>query len=632
MDTNIIKMPKEYIYLSESSVFNNRLPVNCLFNKGITGCGGTTIAIENDIDTIIAMPYVNVIKNKENKYLNSSEHQLLCIYEGVSDVEILNYFKTHKKIKVLVTYDNLDRLVLLLKKNFIDAADNYFLLVDEYHILFNSYLFRNEAIKNVLYWGKQFKNVTYMTATPIEEEFLLDELLHLPIVGVQWEGSIKVKLTPVETNNPKLEVIRRIKDAIAGKIFGNLHFFVNSVEFIATVLKVLNIDPSLVRVICSNNAHPGRGCKTNQSKLGSTYIIDSINSEVKKINFYTSTAFEGCDIYDEDGKVIIVSDNYKNHTLLDISTLIVQICGRIRNTKYRDNIEHIFNTGENLYHNCSSLEEFKAASIKAMKDANEVITDFNNMSDNTKSKFITGFKKNGLEGFNIRYVGINENNLFVDNNLIKLDIVNYKTYKHMYKNCVTVRAEYDKTSAIELNDSKLSLYTSDKLAKTTNAKVLFKDVFNEYVALRKIYSKGQFTFGEVPVIGNAKERIDIIEQERPLVEIAYNLLGVDRVKELDYSTTKIKRELTVTNTNTSEDTKIIKLLGLSEGSVIPVSEAKSKLQEAYDILGLKDKYGKIKKATASDLIKWYEVSSCTPVIKDKRVRCITITRSKLVFK
>ncbi|KAA6304120.1 hypothetical protein EZS27_044235, partial [termite gut metagenome] len=53
-----------------------------------------------------------------------------------------------------------------------------------------------------------------------------------------------------------------------------------------------------------------------------------------KVNFYTSTSFEGCDIYDENGKVYIISDRKKSHTLLDISTLIIPICGRIRDSKY----------------------------------------------------------------------------------------------------------------------------------------------------------------------------------------------------------------------------------------------------------------------------------------------------------
>ena len=39
------------------------IPVNCLFNKKQTGCGATELAIRNSIPTIIAMPYVALVKN-----------------------------------------------------------------------------------------------------------------------------------------------------------------------------------------------------------------------------------------------------------------------------------------------------------------------------------------------------------------------------------------------------------------------------------------------------------------------------------------------------------------------------------------------------------------------------------------
>lgn len=42
----------------------NELPVNCIFNKGITGCGGTELALRNEKHTIIAMPFISLVANK----------------------------------------------------------------------------------------------------------------------------------------------------------------------------------------------------------------------------------------------------------------------------------------------------------------------------------------------------------------------------------------------------------------------------------------------------------------------------------------------------------------------------------------------------------------------------------------
>jgi len=176
MKKEIIQAPENKTYLSE---FMTELPVNCLFDKGKTGCGGTTIAIENDIDTIIAMPYVSVIKNKQNQHKN-----LFGIYQGVNEAEILDYLRTHQIKKIAVTYDRLEFLLELLQTKESNPYKDFFLLVDEWHILFNSYAFRNEAIKKVLFHSRKFDRVTYMTATPIEDEFILEELKSIPVKEV----------------------------------------------------------------------------------------------------------------------------------------------------------------------------------------------------------------------------------------------------------------------------------------------------------------------------------------------------------------------------------------------------------------------------------------------------------------
>lgn len=170
MEKRIIHADENCKYLNQIEELKNKLPVNCLFDKGITACGGTTIAIENDKNTIIAMPYVAIIKNKEAQYPNERcKHVLFGIYDGVTDDKILDYIKTHDIKKIAITYDSLERLIRLLLESGIEVYNEYYLLVDEWHILFNSYAFRNKAVKQVLEYSPLFKEVTYMTATPIEE-------------------------------------------------------------------------------------------------------------------------------------------------------------------------------------------------------------------------------------------------------------------------------------------------------------------------------------------------------------------------------------------------------------------------------------------------------------------------------
>lgn len=60
-----------------------------------------------------------------------------------------------------------------------------FLLVDEWHSLFTSYSFRHQAVVKLLQEASLFERVTYMSTTPIEPEFMLEELSHLPVVELQ---------------------------------------------------------------------------------------------------------------------------------------------------------------------------------------------------------------------------------------------------------------------------------------------------------------------------------------------------------------------------------------------------------------------------------------------------------------
>jgi hypothetical protein len=174
----------------------------------------------------------------------------------------------------------LERLLTTLLDNGIDVYNDYYLLIDEWHVLFNSYAFRNKAVKKVLEYSRKFKKVTYMTATPIEKEFILKEIKDLPVVEVQWENVITVNVQPIPANKPIITVRNLIRNTIAGKMFGNLHFFVNSVDFIAEAIKITGLKPEQARVICSDNKNTGKGVRSNQSKLGN-YQIESTTDKVK---------------------------------------------------------------------------------------------------------------------------------------------------------------------------------------------------------------------------------------------------------------------------------------------------------------------------------------------------------------
>ena len=94
-----IKVPANVNFLNEWTGFE--LPRG-IVNKGITGCGATTLAIEDEHKTISCSPRINLIKNKCQQH-----KETLAVYGDVKNGEIEDYYKDFVKG---VTSDDLPQL------------------------------------------------------------------------------------------------------------------------------------------------------------------------------------------------------------------------------------------------------------------------------------------------------------------------------------------------------------------------------------------------------------------------------------------------------------------------------------------------------------------------------------------
>ena len=119
-----IKSNDGYLNLKE-------LPKNCIFNKVITGCGGTTIAMQDKDNYIIACPTVELIINKLGitEAGKAEKFGNLCYgLFGAFTREVKKDFKNFLKenpTKILCTYDKLERIIPLID------TKKWNLLVDE---------------------------------------------------------------------------------------------------------------------------------------------------------------------------------------------------------------------------------------------------------------------------------------------------------------------------------------------------------------------------------------------------------------------------------------------------------------------------------------------------------------------
>ncbi len=392
-------------YLSE---VYKELPSGYLINKGITGCGGTTVELLAKRNSIILCPTKNLVTSK-------TKDGYLGVTGDTTNPQIKNYLKSNISYKkILATYDALERLMQI-----IDNYEEYFLLIDEYHLLFNDYSFRDEAILYVLNNFRKFNRWAFLTATPLKEEFILKELRDIDQLNLEWVNSKLVDIKIKDTYFIQKELINLIelyKDR-------NLHIFLNSISTINTIADKLNLTD--YRIVCSEH-----------SKLKPKNFA-KINSKVRKINFYTSCAFEGCDIYDPDGYCIIVCDTHVATTILDISTKVRQVCGRLRDSKYKDKVTLILNTSKHRYAG-TTKQEFMNNVDKSIFKGNNWCKIYREASAIDKDTLDASYNKDTFATF---YVRKYNNTYYYDENLKSMDVYNYNLISEIYNSTISVFTE-----------------------------------------------------------------------------------------------------------------------------------------------------------------------------------------------
>ncbi|MCE8814123.1 hypothetical protein K0F31_12905 [Bacteroides thetaiotaomicron] len=592
-----ITIPKEYKYLGEVPQFKkNGLPVGYLIDKGKVGCGGTSIALENEKDTIVCVPFVSLIKNKMEKY-NKAGLNVLGVYEGITKQDIQSYINGKNGAKkIICTYDSLSKVIDVI-------GYSYFLLIDELHLLFIEYVFRNKAVRTVLNEYSKFKEWSFLTATPIEYDLMLEELKEIPTYKIEWELKADVKVNAIQCKQVGATVKKIVNEFLDGKVFGNVHLFVNSVEFIATIIKACNLTNENTRVIFSkNNATYKNTCQgvTNSETT----------SPVKKINFYTSTCFEGCDLFDRDGKIYIVSESSRAQTLLDISTQVRQIAGRIRDTQYFDSITHLYKATR--YNKNLTFDEYKQVVLEEERKAKSYVAKLNNdleLIEGTKESVYPYLEKVEEENKPAKFI--------FDPNRMKLDIYNFKVLNHTYSLQVNLSDEYNKAGlAIDCDKDK----TSDKLLKNESTRTTFKEAIQEYDTI--IQRKANMTF-----CLSDNERLALLKKKYRYISDAYELLGMEQIRELNYHTSHIQRLLIAISDKMDNKAKVAKLLltipAFKEGEFIPSTKIKECLQTIYNNLEIK------RKATIDDFKYFAVIEDSRKRIDGKQVRGYIIKYIKI---
>lgn len=358
-------------YLSELPEFQDGLP-HGIVNKTKTDVGGTYVAANCRSNYIIVCPFRDLVDSiatdKNNKY------DVFKCYGGIKEYQYKKYIKEHRIYKIAVTYDSLEKLIRWMNKE----TDGWKLLVDEYHIILEDIDFREKAISNLLYSIQLFKHYTFLSATPMDEDYEIPFFKNLPHYTVKWDGLQEIEVKRFKTTRvvagltKAIDVFRKkglqLTD-INGEVrkVEQLFIFINSVTSIQQIVSTLELDSSEIKICCADG-------RRNKLLLGK-YKIETVSSPNKRINFFTKKCFQGCNLFTNNGLVIVASDGYRTNTLVDIATTMEQIAGRIRLNKesqnvFRNVLVHIFTTNKKIM----SDEEFWLLMNEKEQEAKELLS------------------------------------------------------------------------------------------------------------------------------------------------------------------------------------------------------------------------------------------------------------------
>ena len=125
-----IIIPERFEYMDQyikenPKLFPEGFPVNCLLHKGKTGCGGTEMVLNNERNTIIAVPTKDLIKNKIEPNAQRKERRdyILGVMEGIEEYQIMNYIEQYKVKKIMVTYDSLPKVMKIISYWWMNTID-----------------------------------------------------------------------------------------------------------------------------------------------------------------------------------------------------------------------------------------------------------------------------------------------------------------------------------------------------------------------------------------------------------------------------------------------------------------------------------------------------------------------------
>ena len=564
-----------------------KLPVKCIINKQLPGCGFTEYCLRGPENVILCSPRKMLLKNKKDQHgrevylvVNELEKEV-AVDKDLSKVDksqafidtlkemvhgkdtvynrLMNEIKDYlgerrylgKPAKILVTYDSYRIVKDILTS--LGVFEGFYTVIDEFQTILHDSKFKSSTELDFLYHLQQSHSALFVSATPMLEEYLnmLDEFDGLPYINMDWgkEDSTRIlkpalkvlSMMSVGTKLPEIiqsykegnfeRAIRMVNGYPREIISDEAVFYVNSVNHITSIIKKCELKPEEVNILCSDTPD---NIKKIQRKLGKKFKIGEVPLEGEKpkmFTFCTRTVYLGADFYSLCARSFIFSDSNIDSLAVDISEDLPQILGRQRLFENPWKNEAIFYYRSTCDYRKISQEEFNKEVEKKKKATSDLLRSFESAPNDAKLTLAEAYQTLAItQNYKNNYVAVNEHQggtlIPALNNLVLVNEIRaFRIQQVDYKDRFTVFSTiHNSLSSDDIVNQKVSEFLEQYQKLGT-----FK---------AKLRYLCEFGFND-EVVSIVLDQIG----EHDNIKSYYTALGPTRLKALGYNRYDIEKEL-----------------------------------------------------------------------------------------
>ena len=578
---------KEQEFMSD--LYPNGLPTDTIIDKTLTAKGATTCELDTKYakrHSIIIEPNVPVIDGKQVKY-----PEIQGVHEGITDADIKAYLqnKSIQYKKIVATPEGYSKVKRAVRYAGMNLFEDFFLLIDECEKIVQDSDFRPDIVLPFFDFF-EFKRKAMISATPLFPNLKGFSNHSFKIIKIVPDYDYKKDLTLIGTNNVQQEFLNHILQSGNKKAV-----FLNSPDYAKVLIEKAGIR-NCSKIYCSDN-------EDNISKLqqeGYKAADQFVSGEVlEQYSFFTSRFYSAVDLETPDRPDILMMTDCisKLQTMIDPYTHAVQITGRFR--KGIGSITHITNWNSEL--KFQSREQI----LKDLKDEEEFYDRLVTFKETLTSKRKELMKEIEERTPFYRFMFKDDehrgkvNPFLVECYIQKFQVASFYQNLHKLEHAYRDTGHFNVSYRYEPHAEQAQAVKSKKvLSRKRKLEILER--------LQVLKPKGLVLM----FLSEEQEReLTSLRREAPELCRYYEKFGIDKIVEIDYDLTTMKRQLK------TEHKKEIYFVPIDEIYCLfilgrPYSEETiiTTLQDVFNKYELTDDNGRPLKAKATDLNKYFKVS------------------------